>query len=384
MTGTSSGDRANGGSTGPRGPVAAAFKPGDIEVRQILISGQSLQVAIRHGSGDQPPLLLFNGIGANWELAKPFLEALTHTTAIIFDVPGVGGSPVPSLPYRPSTLARLAAGLVAELGYSEIDVAGVSWGGGVAQQFAHQYPKLCRRLVLAATSPGAIMVPAGPSVLWKMATPRRYTDKDYMSKVAPEIYGGDFRKDPSLIDAHASAMRGARNRGYLYQLLAMTGWTSLPWLWSLPQPTLILMGSDDPLVPPINGRILARLIPNAQLRMIDDGHLFMVTRPAETARFIEEFLADGEKRTCAEIQSLAGGRLEQAFSFAVRRPTSMSRGGNATPGPKKRRSKARVKKGRNRWQARKQRWPSSRLTRRRQSMVISTGSPMFLMRGNGR
>jgi surfactin synthase thioesterase subunit len=74
----------------------------------------------------------------------------------------------------------------------------------------------------------------------------------------------------------------------------MTGWTSLPWLWSLPQPTLILMGSDDPLVRPINGRVLALLIPNAELRMIDDGHLFMVTRPAETARFIEAFLAEGK------------------------------------------------------------------------------------------
>jgi pimeloyl-ACP methyl ester carboxylesterase len=72
----------------------------------------------------------------------------------------------------------------------------------------------------------------------------------------------------------------------------MTGWTSLPWLWSLPQPTLILMGSDDPLVPPINGRMLALLIPNAQLQMIDDGHLFMVTRPVETAAMIEAFLAD--------------------------------------------------------------------------------------------
>jgi hypothetical protein len=56
------------------------------------------------------------------------------------------------------------------------------------------------------------MVSAGPSVLWKMATPRRYTDKDYMRKVAPEIYGGDFRKNPSLIGAHASATRGTRNR----------------------------------------------------------------------------------------------------------------------------------------------------------------------------
>src|SRR6516165_8473494 len=286
---TTSNRRTNGGSTDPRDAVLAS-KPGVIEVQQISIRGQSLQVALKHGVANRPPLLLFNGIGANWELAKPFLEALTDTTAIIFDVPGVGGSPAPSLPYRPSRLARLAAELVAELDYGEIDVAGVSWGGGIAQQFAHQYRKLCRRLVLAATSPGAIMVPARPSVLWKMATPRRYTDKD-MSKVASEIYGGAFRKDPSLIGSHAKTMHGARDLGYFYQLLAMTGWTSLPWLWSLPQPTLVLMGRDDPLVPVINGRILAQLIPNAKLHLIDDGHLFMVTRPKETAAMIEAFLA---------------------------------------------------------------------------------------------
>jgi poly(3-hydroxyalkanoate) depolymerase len=212
------------------------------------------------------------------------------------DVPGVGGSPRPLLPYRPSRLARLAAGLVTALGYAQVDVAGVSWGGGIAQQFAHQYPKLCRRLVLAATAPGVTMVPASPSVLWKMATPRRYTDKDYMNRIAADIYGGAFRFDPSVIGRHADAMHGARNLGYLYQLLAMAGWTSLPWLWSLPQPTLVLMGSDDPLVPPINGRILAGLIPNAELRMIDDGHLFMVTRPAETAAIIESFLTDESRQ----------------------------------------------------------------------------------------
>jgi poly(3-hydroxyalkanoate) depolymerase len=270
--------------------------PGEIEARQIAVDGQLLQVAIRQSSGQQPPLLLFNGIGANWELAKPFLEALTNTTAIIFDVPGIGGSPRPLLPYRPSTLARLAAALVAELGYTEIDVAGVSWGGGIAQQFAHQYPKLCRRLVLAATAPGFTMVPASPAVLWKMATPRRYTDKGYMNRIAADIYGGAFRHDPSLIGRHAVAIHGTRNLGYLYQLLAMSGWTSLPWLWSLPQQTLVLMGRDDPLVPPINGHILAGLIPNAELRMIDDGHLFIVTRPVETAALIEAFLADASKR----------------------------------------------------------------------------------------
>ena len=92
-------------SEGKAEPVVIAT-PGAIENRQVTIDGQLLQVAIRHGEANRPPLLLFNGIGANWELAKPFLEALTSTTAIIFDVPGVGGSPRPLLPYRPSRTMR--------------------------------------------------------------------------------------------------------------------------------------------------------------------------------------------------------------------------------------------------------------------------------------
>ena len=72
----------------------------------------------------------------------------------------------------------------------------------------------------------------------------------------------------------------------------MTGWTSLPWLWTLKQPTLILAGSDDPIVPPINARVMARLMPNARLEILDDGHLFFVTRPTETAAIIEKFLVE--------------------------------------------------------------------------------------------
>jgi poly(3-hydroxyalkanoate) depolymerase len=271
--------------------VARRGQRAGIETRLIRVGDQKLVVAIKHTVSTRPPLLLFNGIGANWELAEPFLEALTDTTAIIFDLPGVGGSPLPALPYRPSGIARLSTRLIAELGYDRVDVAGVSWGGGMAQQFAHQYPATCRRLVLAATSPGAIMVPGHPRTVLKLATPRRYWDKDYMRRSAPDIYGGAFKKDPSLIGRHADAMSGARGLGYLYQLLAMVGWSSLPWLWTLRQPTLILMGRDDPLVPVTNGRILAHLIPNAQLEIIDDGHLFMVTQPQETARRIEKFLS---------------------------------------------------------------------------------------------
>jgi poly(3-hydroxyalkanoate) depolymerase len=280
-------------SLSDRGGVApdeTAERPAGVEARMMSVGGQELMVAIKHGGDSRPPLLLFNGIGANWELARPFLEALTETRAIIFDIPGIGGSPLPKRPYRPSTIARLGARLVSDLGYSKVDVAGVSWGGGIAQQFAHQYPRLCRRLVLAATSPGAIMIPGRPQAFLRMATPRRYLDKNYMRKVAPDLYGGSFRKDPSMIGRHAEAMFGAPGMGYFYQLLAMVGWTSLPWLRSVRQPTLVLMGSDDPLVPVANGAILARLIPNARLEVIDDGHLFIIAQPREIARRIERFL----------------------------------------------------------------------------------------------
>jgi len=262
----------------------------EFEVRTIEVGTQPLRVAIRRGPKGRPPLLLFNGIGASLELAKPFMRALKRTQAIIFDVPGVGGSPKPSGPYRPSTIARLAERLMNQLGHRRVDVSGVSWGGGMAQQFAHQHYAMCRKLVLAATSPGAIMVPGSPGVLWKMATPRRYLDREYMRRVAPEIYGGGFRRAPELVDTLAEAMSGASQIGYAYQILAMAGWTSLPWLWTLKQPTLILAGRDDPIVPLANGRLMARLIPNSRLEILDDGHLFMVTRPAETAAIVEKFL----------------------------------------------------------------------------------------------
>lgn len=268
----------------------AAASPPSFDIRMIDVGGQTLRVGIKAGARDKPPLLMFNGIGANLELAEPFFEALTDTEAVIFDVPGIGGSPAPTLPYRPSTMAQLAHDLVMQLGYDRVDVSGVSWGGGLAQQFAFQFPKVCRRLVLVSTSAGMIMLPGAPNVLAKMASPQRYTDRGYMKSIAAEIYGGAFRKDPHLIDRHAAAMRGSSQYGYALQLLAMLGWTSVPWLWMLQQPTLILSGTDDPLIPVINARLLATLIPKARLELIDDGHLFVVTDPARSAAMVEAFL----------------------------------------------------------------------------------------------
>jgi len=173
-------------------------------------------------------------------------------------VPGVGGSPTPALPYRFTWLSRLAARLLDRLGIGEVDVFGVSWGGALAQQFVHDHPDRPRSLTLAATSAGFVMVPGGLGVLRKMATPRRYTDPDYMMKIGPDIYGGQLRLNRALLDEHVLAMQGGDSRGYLYQMLAGAGWTSWLWLPQLRVPVLIMMGADDPIVPLVNGRNACR------------------------------------------------------------------------------------------------------------------------------
>ena len=254
------------------------------------VGGQTLRVGIRPGDKAGPPLLLFNGIGASIELVAPFLAALDGPEAIVFDVPGVGGSPAPSMPYRPSTLARLSAQLLDQLGHQQVDVLGVSWGGAIAQQFAFAQSPRCRRLILAATSPGHLMVPGRLTVLLKMVTPRRYKDPAYMRRIAGDIYGGALRDAPERVREHLRHVRWSSDYGYYLQLLAGFGWTSLPWLRFLAQPTLVMAGTDDPIVPLVNGRILAGLIPDARLVTIDDGHLFLVTSARESAAIIGEFL----------------------------------------------------------------------------------------------
>jgi pimeloyl-ACP methyl ester carboxylesterase len=144
------------------------------------------------------------------------------------------------------------------------------------------------------------MVPGKFSVLSKMISPRRYTDPEYLYQVGAELYGGALRHRPDLLRPFAHHMRSPRGQGYVYQLLAVSGWTSLFWLRLLRQPTLVLAGADDPIVPLINAKLLASAIRKAKLHVIDDGHLFIVTRPQEVAAVVRDFLAEDSRSKPAE------------------------------------------------------------------------------------
>ena len=156
-----------------------------VSVRSVAVGRQLLRVDVRPARRLLPasrqrstPLLLINGIGASLELLQPFVDELDPALEVIrFDVPGVGGSPLPAAPYRFSGLCGLIARMLAALGHDRADVLGISWGGGVAQHFAAFQRARCRRLVLVSTATGALMVPARPAVLARMVTPRRYLDR---------------------------------------------------------------------------------------------------------------------------------------------------------------------------------------------------------------
>lgn len=258
----------------------------------VEASGCRIRTSVR-GSG--PPVLLIMGIGGNLEMWDPFERLLNRDgfSTVTFDAPGTGGSTGWRLPRRFPALARCAEEVLDALGYGRVDALGISFGGAVAQQLARQAPQRIRRLVLAATMPGIGGVPGNPRALLALTSPRRYRDPDYLRKIAGTLYGGRARVDPITMMSHSSARfdRPPSRFGYVSQLYAIQGWSSLPWLHRLRQPTLVLAGDDDPIVPVVNAKILARRIPHARLHVLrGGGHLFLLDSALEAAPLVTSFL----------------------------------------------------------------------------------------------
>jgi poly(3-hydroxyalkanoate) depolymerase len=264
------------------------------EESYVNAGGQRIRVNVRHGTG--VPLVLCNGIGASMEVLDPLVEQL-DCTVVRFDVPGTGGSPTSLLPYGFPYLAWVLGRVLSKLGISVVDVLGLSWGGALAQQFAFQNPRRCRRLVLVATGTGALMVPAHPRVLVKMLTPRRFSDPDYAASIAGELYGGTVRAHgEDVAKLFVRQLHAGSKIGYLHQLLAGAVWTSLFALPAVRQETLIVAGTDDPIVPVINARILHALLPHSRLYLHSGGHIDLVQNAAELAPVIDKFLSEPGER----------------------------------------------------------------------------------------
>ena len=253
------------------------------------VDGRTLRVAVWGASKatTKLPILFFNGIGANIEAMAPMAELLDDRDFITFDMPGIGGSPDPVVPYNALLMARIAALLLDRFEMPIVDVMGVSWGGAMAQQFALQNSTRTNKLILVATSAGMLMVPGNPAALVKMADPRRYIDPDFMAKHFKTLYGGMVGNKAE----HIGRITPPSKTGYFYQLMAMMGWTSAPFLPFMKTETLIMMGDDDQIVPLANGKFLNFLIPNSELFVVENGgHLFLLSHVEQSISAIRAFL----------------------------------------------------------------------------------------------
>ncbi len=264
------------------------------------VDGRVLRVAVWRASkpSGRLPILFFNGIGANIEAMAPIAELLDDRDFVTFDMPGIGGSPDPVVPYNAILMSRIAGLLLDRFEMPIVDVIGVSWGGAMAQQFALQNTARTNKLILVATSAGMLMIPGNPASLIKMADPRRYIDPDFMAKHFKTLYGGMVGNKSE----HINRLKPPSKTGYFYQLMAMMGWTSAPFLPFLKTETLIMMGDDDQIVPLANGKFLNFLIPNSELFVVENGgHLFLLSHVEESIAAIRAFL----DRDAGEVRKAA-------------------------------------------------------------------------------
>lgn len=260
----------------------------------LRIGGRDLHVTVSGtASSHVPPLLLLMGLGGNtgmWQPARRMLDATRQTIA--FDVPGTGRSPASRLPIPLALMGRLATQVLDHVGVGQVDVAGVSWGGMLAQQFALTHPRRVRRVVLANTSYGWGSVPATPSAMRTLLSTGRYRDRASLAHAA-RSFGGRAGEMGAGMREHAAARLAhpPSTRGYWYQMLALTGWSSFPVLPLLRQRTLLLAGGDDPAVPAVNARIMSWLLPRAELVVVPDGgHLMVFDQADEVVPHMARFL----------------------------------------------------------------------------------------------
>ena len=243
--------------------------------------------------GHGAPILLIMGLGYPsymWHRTRPILSAQYKTIA--FDNRGIGRSDVPAGPYPIALMASDAAAVLDAAGIESAHIFGISMGGMIVQEFALQYPKRVRSLILGCTAAGGpTAVRAEPEATQMLMTRDKMSAEQAAEASVPFIY--DSATPRELIDEDIAIRRPwfPRPEGYVAQLQGIIAWEAYSRLSGIAAPTLVIHGENDRLVPPGNGRLIAQRIPGAKLVMIPHAsHLFLTDQTESAHHTILEFL----------------------------------------------------------------------------------------------
>ena len=245
----------------------------------------------RRGTG--PPLLYCNGSGASLRSVRPLLTVLSgHFDLLAFDYRGMGDSDPVTEPYTMADLATDVADLLDTVGWRRTALAGLSFGGMVAQEFAVTFPERVSRLALLSTSPGGAFASYPLDTLADLPADERNARSLLLSdrRWTPEWLAA-HPDQAAMVAAYTAAAPAeeteAQITGRLLQLRARRDFDATDRLHRVTCPTFVGSGRFDDIAPLANGRAIAERIPGATLHVYQGGHMFMAQDPTAWPQIIE-------------------------------------------------------------------------------------------------
>jgi pimeloyl-ACP methyl ester carboxylesterase len=232
------------------------------------------------GDPARPAILLVGGLGADVSAWRPNVAHLAAELFVIaHDHRGCGGSTSGEGPVSMSTYAEDCVGVLDELRVGRAHVYGQSFGGAVALELALSHPDRVRAAILAAASPGARHAVSSAG--------RAPKGRPWLQRYSPAFAEGH----PDLVREIEGARRARRRDGERRQWEALNAWDAYDRLGDVAVPVLVLHGSEDRLMHPDNGRLLAERIPHAELAILEGaGHAYNVEQPDRADELVLDFV----------------------------------------------------------------------------------------------
>ena len=262
----------------------------DVPVERKTVSAGTIKTAyLEAGSGD--PVLLLHGVSAAGITWYPVIGPLAaHYRVIAPDIVGYGESDKPAADYGPPYYCAWLAAFLDAVGVEQAHVIGHSKGGAISLRFALDSPARVKSLVLVDSAGLGVGSGASPGALLAMLCYNLFPSRTTGLWLTRQVLYDPQNLDPALgeyIDEVIKSPGGRR------ALLRGRAHTRIPpeQLAQNAQPTLIIWGQDDRLLPVAQAKAAAKELPNAQLRVMPEaGHTPFIDQPQQFNDAVLSFL----------------------------------------------------------------------------------------------
>ncbi|NBD21622.1 alpha/beta fold hydrolase [Aquabacterium fontiphilum] len=283
----------------PVDTLTARWAPAPSQFVQVM--GMNAHLRDEGPRDDPQPIVLLHGTSASLHTWDGWTEALKGQRRVIrMDLPGFGlTGPMPDGDYRLTRYVEFVVALMDQLGVQQAVVAGNSFGGNLAWKLAVDHPARVSKLVLvdAAGYPyDAQSVPIGFKIaqipalrpLMQNTLPRSMIESSVRN-----VYGDPSKVTPELVDRYYELTLRAGNRAALGERFRQSpGGEFAAQIPQIKQPTLIIWGGQDRLIPPNNADQFQRDIAGSRVALFDGlGHVPHEEDPAATVAAVQAFLA---------------------------------------------------------------------------------------------